>query len=81
MPISYKRTRSQRKINHHQQQQQRESVPQNNENDNYIYYPYYSKTTPNNGYEYVQEPDQYEDRRAQYNATYTNNNSASVRRT
>ncbi|CAF0873924.1 unnamed protein product [Rotaria sp. Silwood1] len=81
MPISSKRTRTQQTIYHHQQQQQEKPVVQDNEYDNYVYYPYYSKTTPNNGYEYVQEPDQYENQQAQYNQTYTNNNSASVRRT
>ncbi|CAF2392355.1 unnamed protein product [Rotaria sp. Silwood2] len=80
MPISPKRTRSQQTAYHHQQQQHQESVPQDNEYDNYVYYPYYSKTMPNNGYEYVQEPDQYEDQRAQSNQTYTKNKSASVRR-
>jgi len=77
MPISSKRSGSQQTISRHQQQ----SVPQDNGYDEYVYYPYYSKTTPNGSYEYRQESRQYEEKPRQYYETSTINSSAPVRRT
>ncbi|CAF3314916.1 unnamed protein product [Rotaria socialis] len=37
-------------------QQQQQSVPEDDDYDEYIYYPYYPKSRPDGGYEYVQEP-------------------------
>lgn len=79
MPISSKRTGSQQTNYRYKSQQQ--SIPQDNEYDDYVYYPYYSKMTPNNGYEYVQEPRQYEEQPTQYYDTRTKNKSAPVRQT
>jgi hypothetical protein len=77
MPISSKRSGSQQTISRHQQK----SVPQDNGYDDYVYYPYYSKTTPNGGYEYRQESGQYEEQPRQYYETPTTNSSAQVHRT
>jgi hypothetical protein len=78
MPISSKRSGSQQTISRYQQQQ---SVPQDNGYDDYVYYPYYSKATPNGDYEYRQESRQYEQQPRQYYETHATNNSAPVRRT
>jgi hypothetical protein len=77
MPISSKRSGSQQTITRHQQQ----SVPQNNGYDDYVYYPYYTKTTPTHGYEYRQESRQYEQQPRQYYETRTTNSSNSAYRT
>jgi len=77
MPISSKRNGSQQTISRHQQQQ---SIPQDKEDD-YVYYPYYSKTTSNDGYEYRQESGQYQEQPEQYDETYATNNSAPIHRT
>jgi hypothetical protein len=80
MPISSKRSGSQQIITRKQQQ----SVPQDNGYDDYVYYPYYSQsqTTPNDGYEYRQESDQYEEQQPkQYYQTRVTNKSAPVHRT
>jgi hypothetical protein len=77
MPISSKRTGSQQTIS----RQQQHSAPQDNGYDEYVSYPYYSNTAPDDGYEYVQEPDQYEEQPAQYYKTRSSNKSAPVKRT
>jgi hypothetical protein len=76
MPISSKRSGSQQTISRHQQK----SAPQDNGYDDHVYYPYYSKTTPNGG-EYRQESGQYEEQPRQYYETRTTNSSAQVHRT
>jgi len=71
MPISSKQNGSHQTIYRHQQEQQR-SIPENSE---YEYHPYYSNTTSNGGYEYVEEqPVQYYERR-------TTNSSVPIYRT
>jgi hypothetical protein len=66
MPISSKR------IGSHQTNHQ--SVPQANEYDDYVYYPYYSKTASNDGYEYEEQQP------TEYYKTRATNSSAPVHR-
>ena len=74
MPIASKRSGS-----HSRVFRPKQSTPANNQYDDYVYYPYYSKSTPNNDYEYQQEPGgQYEEQHYQTRAT---NNSAPIYRT
>lgn len=70
MPISSKSSDTQLKINYNQQ---RQTPPQENENNNYSSDPYDSQRKLNNGYDYEQESDQYNDQQTSYYETRTNN--------
>jgi hypothetical protein len=79
MPIVSKRTGSQSTISRQQQ-----SIPQDNQYDEYVYYPYYSKSTPNHDYGYRQESRQYEQQQQQPEQSYqtrTTTNSGPVHQT
>ncbi len=77
MPISSKQNGSYQTIYRHQQEQQR-SIPKNSE---YEYHPYYSNTTSNGGYDYVEEPNQYEEQPVQYYERRPTNSSVPIYRT
>lgn len=72
MPISSKRIGSQQTISRHNQQQ---ALSQDNGYDDYVYYPYYTNSTPNNGYEYSRQGS------TQYYQPRSTTNSAPVRQT
>lgn len=64
MPIASKRSSNHQTIRRQQPQQSRD--PQDDDGyDDYVYYPYYSKATSENGHPYAEEPDQYEERPVQ----------------
>jgi hypothetical protein len=73
-------TSSKRVVSQHRQQ----SGLQDDAYDEYVYYPYYSKSVPGGGYEYVQEQQQsYEPQqsREQYYDESAPDNSAPIQRT
>jgi hypothetical protein len=76
MPTSSKRIASQR---------QQQSVRQDDGYDEYVYYPYHPKSVPGGGgYEYVQDPQQSQERQQSTQEYYDEpapNNSASMQRT
>ena len=75
MPTASKRSNSHQTI-HRQQQKQLTGPRAGDGYDDYVYYPYYSKAAPEDGRNYAEESDQYEERPAEYYSKRAANGSA-----